>query len=111
MREWRASRSSMWSRKPIPVDTDDVPAPSRSTATSISVSLVVRFTEPLRMLQSQSALAAGLLSGAGQLRYCSMEGALGTLVPSGALLRAARGFQRRPGDQQPIGHAQHQAID
>jgi hypothetical protein len=37
--EWRASRSSIWSRKPIPVETDDAPVPSRSIATSTSVSL------------------------------------------------------------------------
>ena len=31
MREWRASRSSMWSRKPMPVATCERPGPSRST--------------------------------------------------------------------------------
>src|ERR1700757_4842735 len=49
MREWRAKSSSMWSRKPIPVEIDATPAPSRSIATSTSVSLVLRLTEPLRM--------------------------------------------------------------
>ena len=44
MREWRASRSSMWSRKPMPVAIVDAPVPSRSTATSMSVSLVLRLT-------------------------------------------------------------------
>src|SRR5262244_1807891 len=49
MREWRARRSSIWSRKPMPVAIDDVPLPSRSTATSTSVSLVARLTLALRM--------------------------------------------------------------
>src|SRR5262245_43039020 len=34
----------------MPVATADVPAPSRLTSTSTSVSLVVRFTEALRMM-------------------------------------------------------------
>src|SRR5215472_17743168 len=49
MREWRARRSSMWSRKPMPVETVALPVPSRSTATSTSVSFVVRRSEALRM--------------------------------------------------------------
>src|SRR5690349_9325568 len=49
MRECRARRSSMWSRKPMPVAICDAPVPSRSTATSTSVSLVVRLTEPFRI--------------------------------------------------------------
>src|SRR5882757_3998807 len=89
MREWRASRSSIWSRKPIPVEIDDAPVPSRSIATSMSVSLVVRLTEPLRMnglfasdlsgacscrrtgpSWPEHALAARLLSGVARLRHC-----------------------------------------
>src|ERR1043165_851524 len=49
MRAWRASRSSMWSKKPMPVAISDAPVPSRFTATSTSVSLVFRFTAALRM--------------------------------------------------------------
>jgi hypothetical protein len=49
IRAWRAKSSSMWSRKPIPVEIDARPAPSRSISTSTSVSLVLRLTEPLRM--------------------------------------------------------------
>src|SRR5665213_2821037 len=55
IRECRASRSSMWSKKPIPVATFEVPLPSRSTATSMSVSLVVRLTDALRLLAFISA--------------------------------------------------------
>ena len=36
----------------MPVAIDDAPVPSRSTATSTSVSLVVRFTDALRMTVS-----------------------------------------------------------
>src|SRR5580704_6999398 len=49
IREWRARRSSIWSRKPMPVATVETPAPSRSIATSTSVSLVARLTAALRM--------------------------------------------------------------
>src|ERR1044072_734152 len=49
MREWRASRSSMWSKKPMPVSIDELPTPSRSRSISTSVSLVFRFTAPVRM--------------------------------------------------------------
>src|SRR5262249_35301705 len=49
IREWRASKSSMWSRKPMPVAIEDAPVPSRSTATSTSVSLVSRLIDALRM--------------------------------------------------------------
>src|SRR5215468_10377733 len=49
MREWRASRSSIWSRKPMPVATLATPDPSRFTATSMSVSLVLRLRLAVRM--------------------------------------------------------------
>src|ERR1044072_8709883 len=49
MREWRASRSSMWSKKPMPVAMFDAPLPSRPSATWTSFSLVFRFTAPVRM--------------------------------------------------------------
>src|ERR1700716_2909219 len=49
MRECRAKRSSIWSKKPIPVATLDTPDPSRSTVTSISVSLVLRLMVAVRM--------------------------------------------------------------
>src|SRR5262245_60422000 len=49
IRECRASKSSMWSRKPMPVAIEDAPVPSRSTATSTSVSLVARLIDALRM--------------------------------------------------------------
>lgn len=49
IREWRDSRSSIWSKNPIPVEIELLPTPSRSISTSISVSLVFRFTAPLRM--------------------------------------------------------------
>src|SRR6266851_288970 len=73
MRAWRASRSSMWSRKPMPVEIDDAPVPSRSIATSMSVSLVVRLTEPLRMKRAfrGARVCARLVSRVCGLRYCS----------------------------------------
>src|ERR1700738_1211574 len=49
MRECRASRSSIWSKKPMPVATLDTPDPSRFTETSISVSLVLRLMVAVRM--------------------------------------------------------------
>src|SRR5882757_10377411 len=49
MRECRARRSSIWSKKPMPVATLDTPAPSRFTVTSISVSLVLRLMVAVRM--------------------------------------------------------------
>src|SRR3954469_21092195 len=49
MREWRASRSSIWSKKPIPVATVDTPDPSRLTLTSMSVSLVLRLIVAVRI--------------------------------------------------------------
>src|ERR1700681_4548006 len=49
MRECRASRSSIWSKKPMPVATLDTPEPSRFTVTSISVSLVLRLMVAVRM--------------------------------------------------------------
>src|SRR5215468_7052946 len=49
MREWRASRSSIWSKKPMPVATLATPDPSRFTATSMSVSLVLRLRLAVRM--------------------------------------------------------------
>src|SRR5580704_10633852 len=63
MRECRANRSSIWSRKPMPVAIVDAPVPSRSTATSTSVSLVVRFTDALRMtiLANSRAFYQGLV--------------------------------------------------
>ena len=71
IREWRASRSSMWSRKPIPVAIDGAPLPSRSTATAMSVSLVVRLTVALRMAMLPFArpcirASAGLATAAWQ---------------------------------------------
>src|SRR5581483_182033 len=44
IRLWRESCSSIWSRKPMPVEISDRPEPSRSTETEISVSLVLRST-------------------------------------------------------------------
>src|SRR5258705_7509696 len=49
MRECRARRSSIWSKKPMPVATLDTPEPSRFTETSISVSLVLRLIVAVRM--------------------------------------------------------------
>src|ERR1700694_872514 len=49
MRECRASRSSIWSKKPMPVATLDTPDPSRFTVTSMSVSLVLRLMVAVRM--------------------------------------------------------------
>src|SRR3954452_23152866 len=49
MRECRASRSSMWSKNPIPVSTLHRPDPSRLTLTSMSVSLVLRLIVALRI--------------------------------------------------------------
>ena len=57
--EWRASWSSMWSKKPTPVLTSDLPEPSRSTATSILVSLVLRETAPLRMIWPSDGVLLG----------------------------------------------------
>jgi len=57
----RAKRSSMWSRKPIPVAICARPLPSRSIATSTSVSLVLRATVPWRI--REFPLFARLLSG------------------------------------------------
>src|SRR5882757_12553 len=71
MREWRASRSSIWSRKPIPVEIDAAPVPSRSIATSTSVSLVARLTAPLRMIPPLSSQFARLVSGVDRVRHCS----------------------------------------
>src|SRR5438876_7188074 len=49
MRECRASRSSIWSKKPMPVAMLDTPVPSRLTLTSMSVSLVLRLMVAVRM--------------------------------------------------------------
>src|SRR4051794_14049907 len=48
-RPWRASRSSMWSRKPTPVRAALSP-PSRSSRSSICVSAVLRFLAAVRLL-------------------------------------------------------------
>src|SRR5450631_1348318 len=69
MRECRASRSSMWSRKPMPVETCARPDPSRSTSTSTSVSLVLRFTVALRMAIHLSGWNRALLSGVQPLSH------------------------------------------
>src|SRR6266404_3158965 len=70
MREWRARRSSIWSRKPMPVEIADAPVPSRSIATSTSVSLVVRLTEPLRMDVTCGQLnGERLVAGVGGVRH------------------------------------------
>src|SRR4029079_6093449 len=45
---WRASCSSMWSRKPTPVATSYRPVPSRLTDAVIDVSLVTRSTFAVR---------------------------------------------------------------
>src|SRR5262249_61756995 len=71
MREWRSKRSSMWSRKPMPVAIDEAPVPSRSIVTSTSVSLVVRLTAPLRMNQAFQVRFARLFAGADRVRHCS----------------------------------------
>src|SRR6185503_6645146 len=46
---WRATCSSMWSRKGTPVAIFDLPFPSRLSLTPIFVSLVLRVTSALRM--------------------------------------------------------------
>src|SRR4051794_11834959 len=61
-REWGAGRASIWSGKPMPVETDAAPCPSRATETSTSVSLVLRLIDAVRM--------ARLLSGVAMFRYC-----------------------------------------
>src|SRR5579862_6541885 len=98
MREWRAKRSSMWSRKPMPVAIEDAPVPSRSIATSTSVSLVVRLTEPLRMeLPKKSAAGTNgerLLSGVWLLRYCSMDSLPRACPPKPERRRRLRGRVR-----------------
>src|SRR3984957_6272622 len=81
MRECRANRSSIWSKKPIPVATLDTPDPSRLTVTSISVSLVLRLMVALRMdifpltnpLAENAVLLTGrLLTGRLGLRHCGI---------------------------------------
>src|SRR5689334_12418017 len=46
---WRATWSSIWSRKPMPVAMLALPFPSRLSLTTICVSLVLRLTSALRM--------------------------------------------------------------
>ena len=50
MSEWRESWSSMWSKKPTPVEKLPFPVPSRSTVTVISVSFVLRSTRAVRIV-------------------------------------------------------------
>ena len=47
-RPWRASRSSMWSKKPTPVSRSPAPWPSSARLTLISVSPVLRSIRPMR---------------------------------------------------------------
>src|SRR5262249_20095132 len=96
MREWRASRSSMWSRKPIPVAIADVPLPSRSIATSTSVSLVVRLTTPLRMESMPSRLAtARLLSADRRVRHCRRDRAAAGWRGAAAMLKSFPALEAR----------------
>ena len=53
--EWRASRVSMWSKKPTPVEIRDAPLPSRSTRTRTSVSPVVRLRDASRLTTASGA--------------------------------------------------------
>src|SRR6266702_8999470 len=102
MREWRARRSSIWSKKPMPVAIMDTPDPSRFTVTSMSVSLVLRLIVAVRMESWLSLLLehdpyrktgahfsgscslgaenAGLLTAKCRLRYCGIALAGGTSV-------------------------------
>ena len=48
IRPWRAIWSSMWSKKPMPVDSLACPVPSRLTRTVICVSAVLRETSAVR---------------------------------------------------------------
>src|SRR3954466_11476192 len=50
MAPWRATWSSMWSRKGMPEASSARPVPSRSTATKTCVSFVSRWTSALRMV-------------------------------------------------------------
>src|SRR3954467_10575465 len=49
MSECRDSWSSIWSKKPTPVEIFDLPVPSRLTETETEVSLVLRETAPVRL--------------------------------------------------------------
>src|SRR6185503_19557979 len=50
MAPWRATWSSMWSRKGMPEESSARPVPSRSTATKTCVSFVSRWISALRMV-------------------------------------------------------------
>jgi hypothetical protein len=50
MSECRESWSSMWSKKPTPVEILAAPVPSRLTATETEVSLVLREMLPMRRI-------------------------------------------------------------
>ena len=59
--EWRESCSSMWSKKPMPVEISDRPAPSMSTVAEIAVSFVLRSTLARRAVLPEAIW--GTLSG------------------------------------------------
>ena len=71
---WRATWSSMWSKKPMPVASVALPVPSRSSLTVICVSSVLRVTwacahgRSENEAMSSGGLAAG--SAARALRNC-----------------------------------------
>ena len=98
MREWRARRSSMWSKKPIPVAILDAPEPSRFTVTSMSVSLVVRLIAAARPL---AALTGPLFRTNVSLRARAIRIAFG--VRFGALLSGALGIRHRRGGRFALG--------
>ena len=61
---WRASWSSMWSKKPTPVRQECSPVPSRSMRTERSVSLVLRLTSALRTASASFGCCAPAYTGA-----------------------------------------------
>src|SRR6266446_998708 len=90
MRECRAKRSSIWSKKPMPVATLDTPVPSRFTLTSMSVSLVLRLMVAVRMKSASRG---------------RKRGSFNRLVPPSLLRDGQLEAELRPyGDWIPIPH-------
>ena len=105
---WRATRSSMWSRKRTPVRLSKRPRPSSVSATLTCVSAVLRSISALRTAPPAAAMA--LLACARRRRWCTRK----QLAQPGSLLRSRtstpprdHAARRAPGARSPPSH-QHE---
>src|SRR6185295_12232295 len=117
-RPWRATWSSMWSRKGTPVASSARPAPSRSMDTVMRVSLVLRVTSALRIrfrLHDRSG-TRHWAQAAVQLGQAGAQGVeeggvlgLGAHGDADALLQQRVGAVQRLDEHAPLRQPGHQA--